>query len=235
MRPRSIPGVVGFCVLFAGLAGTGPAGGGEARFFSAGIAFSVPVTSVKEARFKTVIKQRFDYSCGSAAVATLLTYHYDRPTTEIDVFKAMWEKGDQAKIRKQGFSLLDMKNYLEELGYTADGYRISTDKVAQAGVPAILVVNIKGYKHFVLIKGIRGDEIVVGDPALGVKIYSRANFEKIRASDVIFLIRTQQEVAREHFNAKRDWGVRGKTPFGTALSRQALGMFFLTLPGQNEF
>ena len=235
MRPRSIPGLAGFCVLFAGLAGTGPAGGGEARFYSSGVPFSVPVTSVKEARFKTVIKQKFDYSCGSAAVATLLTYHYDRPTTEVEVFRAMWEKGEKDKIRKQGFSLLDIKNYLQGHGYIADGYRVSIDKVAEAGLPAILIVNIRGYKHFVLIKGIRGGEVVVGDPALGVKIYSRAKFEKIRASDVVFLIRNDKEVGRKHFNDKRDWGVRGKTPFGTALSRQSLGTFFVTLPGQNEF
>ncbi len=34
------------------------------------------VVSVKEARFTTTQRQQFDFSCGSAAVATLLTHHY---------------------------------------------------------------------------------------------------------------------------------------------------------------
>jgi hypothetical protein len=43
--------------------------------------FKVQVTSLREARFKTIILQQFDYSCGSAAVASLLTYDDDRPST----------------------------------------------------------------------------------------------------------------------------------------------------------
>lgn len=46
----------------------------------------VDVTSIKEARFKDVIKQQFDFSCGSAALATLLTYHYDFAVTEMEIF-----------------------------------------------------------------------------------------------------------------------------------------------------
>jgi predicted double-glycine peptidase len=51
-----------------------------------GALYSVPVTSLKEARFLRTIHQRFDFSCGSAAVATLLTYQYGYPVTEQAVF-----------------------------------------------------------------------------------------------------------------------------------------------------
>ncbi len=76
----------------------------------AGGTFNVQLTSMKEARFNTTIRQQYDFSCGSAALATLLTYHYQDPVSEGVVFKAMYDRGDKAKIQEYGFSLLDIKN-----------------------------------------------------------------------------------------------------------------------------
>ena len=106
--------------------------------------FSVRVTSYKDKPFARVIRQKFDYSCGSAAVATLLTYHYDYPVNEQTVLDAMLATGDQEKIRREGFSLLDMKQYLQSKGYVANGYRISLEKLSQAGLPAIALTDTDG-------------------------------------------------------------------------------------------
>src|SRR5262249_35738456 len=86
--------------------------------------YSFGVKSYAEIPFQTVIHQKYDYSCGSAALATLLKYHYAVNTDEAATFKQMYAVGDQASIRKLGFSLLDMKRYLESLGYVADGFRV---------------------------------------------------------------------------------------------------------------
>ena len=88
----------------------------------AGASYSAPVVSMKEQRFQKTLHQQYDFSCGSAALATLLTHHYNFPVSEQDVFREMYERGDQNKIRKEGFSLLDMKNYLEAHGFEGDGF-----------------------------------------------------------------------------------------------------------------
>src|SRR3546814_3267954 len=59
--------------------------------------------------FRSVIRQRYDFSCGSAALVTLLTYHYGAPASEAMPFPARWETGDREAIRKVGFSMLAMK------------------------------------------------------------------------------------------------------------------------------
>ena len=105
-----------------------PADAGSTSVRIAGGLLSIPVISIREAKFKSVIQQQFDYSCGSAALATLLSFHYDRPTTEAQTFEKMFEVGDQDAIRRSGFSLLDMKNYLDTLDMRADGFRISLDE-----------------------------------------------------------------------------------------------------------
>ncbi len=202
--------------------------------FGAGGQFNVAVTSLKEARFKTVLKQRYDFSCGSAALASLLAFHYERPTTEEQVFRAMYLAGDKERIHRSGFSLLDMKSYLAGAGIRGDGFRVSLDKLEGARVPAITLISTNGYKHFVIVKGIRRDEVVVGDPAAGVRIYSREAF-KAMWQGIAFIIRDEPQIARKHFNSAEDWGVRIKAPFGTALNRQSLASFNVNLPTTGRF
>jgi predicted double-glycine peptidase len=186
--------------------------------------FKVHVVSMREARFQTIILQKYDYSCGSAALASLLTYHYDRPTDEETVFKAMFSTGDQEKIQQEGFSLLDMKVHLARQGLVADGYKMTLDRLAKLGVPVITLINTGGYRHFVIIKGIREDDVVIGDPAQGVIIVPKAKFEPAW-SGVVLVIRNEASRGKEHFNLAQDWRVRQKAPFGTALTRDSLANF----------
>src|SRR3974390_1210088 len=79
--------------------------------------FTIPVRSLKQQRQARTLIQKCDFSCGSAAVATLLTHHFNYPVTEQQVFTWMYENGDQEKIHREGFSLLDMKRYLATLGF----------------------------------------------------------------------------------------------------------------------
>jgi uncharacterized protein len=186
--------------------------------------FKVHVVSMREARFQTIILQKYDYSCGSAALASLLTFHYDRPTDEETVFKAMFATGDQEKIQKEGFSLLDMKVHLARQGLVADGYKMTLDRLAKLGVPVITLINTGGYRHFVIIKGIREDDVVIGDPAQGVIVVPKAKFEPAW-SGVVLVIRNEASRGKEHFNLAQDWRVRQKAPFGTALTRDSLANF----------
>lgn len=203
--------------------GVGAASAGELDYTLTGD-FKVHVVSMREARFQTIILQKYDYSCGSAALASLLTYHYGRPTTEEKVFKAMFDTGDQAKIQHEGFSLLDMKVHLARQGLTADGFKVTLDRLEKLGVPVITLINTGGYRHFVIIKGIREDEVVLGDPAQGVIIVKRELFEPAW-SGVVLVIRNEASRGKEHFNMAEDWRVRQKAPFGTALTRDSLANF----------
>lgn len=207
---------------------------GNVSVAGAGGTFNVPVVSVREARFKKVVRQRYDFSCGSAAVATLLTYHYDRSTTEEEVFREMFQQGDQDKIRKEGFSLLDMKGYLDRHGIRANGYRVGLDKLAENGIPAIALINTKGYLHFVIITGVDEDEVLIADPALGNRIMVRTEFEKAW-NGVLFVLLDNAEIAQQFFNHEEAWQVRTRAPMGSALMREGLAHFALSLPSRNEF
>ncbi len=128
--------------------------------------------------FRSVIRQKYDFSCGSAAVATLLTYHYDRPTSERTPFKAMWDLGDKEAIKEVGFSMLDMRRYLQSIGYRAEGFKLTMDQLGQVKRPVIVLLDLDGFKHFVVVKGQTKDQVLVGDSVLGISKYSTEDFTR---------------------------------------------------------
>jgi uncharacterized protein len=142
----------------------------------AGGNYRVTVMSWWEIPYRTVVRQQYDFSCGSAAVATLLSFHYKHPTPERVAFAQMWKNGDQEAIRKVGFSMLDMKAFLAGVGLKADGYRLGKEGLLGLNRPAIVLLNLKGYKHFVVVKGVKGGRVLVGDPMLGLNQYALADF-----------------------------------------------------------
>lgn len=210
-----------FPILIGFLAVAPPAHSGTILIPGApGGAFSMNVKSLKEARFGSTMKQQYDFSCGSAALATLLSYHYEDHVGEQEVFNAMFESGNKEKIRAQGFSLLDMKRYLEANGYKAAGYETSIDTLLKAGVPAIVLLTISGYKHFVVVKGVSEKEVLVGDPATGVRRIPRSEFAKMW-NGLLFLIRNKADIAKHHFNSEDEWRVKTKAPLETSVRNNA--------------
>jgi len=211
-----------------------PAFAAQAADFSAGGAsFVVPVTSLKEARYQTTVRQQYDFSCGSAALATLLSHHYDFPVTEQHIFREMFLRGDQARIRKEGFSLLDMKRYLAARGFAADGFEQPLDKLAQAGLPAIVLVADNGYRHFVVIKGVQGKRVLLGDPSGGTRALSRQGFEAIWQNRLLFVIHGRP--GKPHFNAPADWRVAPQALLAEGIVRDSLRDVTVPKLGAGDF
>jgi predicted double-glycine peptidase len=180
--------------------------------------YAIRVTSLKEARFATTRHQQYDFSCGSAALATLLTFHYNDPVNEQQIFAEMFARGDQAKIRHEGFSLLDMKRYLEAHNYQADGYEQPLERLAQENLPAIVLINENGYRHFVVVKGVTANRVLLGDPARGTRPMSLARFRSLWSNGILFVITNRRgDVV---FNAARDWRVAPSAPMDMGLQRE---------------
>jgi predicted double-glycine peptidase len=179
-----------------------------------------PIQSVRERAFSRTVRQQYDFSCGSAAVATLLTYQYGDSVSERDVFQSMWEYGDQAKIRNEGFSLLDIKRYLDSHGYASDGYEVPLEKLIENSVPAIMLISDHGYNHFVVVKGVSEDRVLVGDPSAGARVIPRERFEEALVTPIIFVVTNHRREAV--FNGRTDWKTQPLAPLGTALAAARL-------------
>ena len=137
-----------------------------------------PVQSIRERRFSDLVEQKTDFSCGAAALATVLRQAYWLDVNEDQVIKGMLVHADEDLVRTQGFSMLDMKRYIESIGMRARGYRIPPESLENINVPVVVLLDIRGYKHFVVMQRAHNNWVYIGDPVLGHKRYSHADFVK---------------------------------------------------------
>lgn len=214
--------------IILGLWATTWAGGAQAQMTLGGL-YSVRVTTMRDIPFRTVVRQQYDYSCGSAALATLLSHHYGVKVSEAQVFEAMYATGDKAKIQQVGFSLLDMKRYLDSRGMASDGFRATVRQLESAKAPALAVISVGAYRHFVVIKGVRNGKVLVGDPARGLMTYSEAEFVKVW-NGIIFAIHETAGVRTAAYNREEEWRPWAVAPLGEPLSAGSLGSFTRELP-----
>lgn len=223
--------------LLAGCAAEAPGDAGAAaparvaltETVTGGPSLMLPVRDFRSRRFASTIRQRFDFSCGSAALATLLTYHYGVPTSEEEVLRDMVAHGDAERIRTAGFSLLDMRNYLERRGLRANGYRLPLSRLAEARIPGIALIDSNGYRHFVVVRGLSDDRVLLADPNLGTRTMPRIRFEEAW-SGVLFVILDRPEIAQASFNRPEDWGVRPRAPGELVRAAMDGGLHGLGMP-----
>ena len=135
------------------------------------------VVSFKERKFDGLVRQRTDFSCGAAAVATIFNSAFGRRTNETQVLVNMLRVSDQRVVRAKGFSLLDIKRYVEAIGMRGEGYEVPFETLYELRVPAIVLLDIRGYKHFVVLRKARDGYVHIGDPALGNRIMWKDEFE----------------------------------------------------------
>lgn len=139
------------------------------------------VRSIQERRHHNVVLQQWELSCAAAALATILRYQYGVPVTERSVALGLIKRPEYISnpnlVRlRQGFSLLDMKRFVDGLGYQGVGLgKLTFDDLIQHA-PIIVPVNLMGYPHFVVFRGATENEVALADPAFGNVTLSIAKF-----------------------------------------------------------
>lgn len=141
-----------------------------------GALISKNIVSMKEMHYVNLVRQQTDFSCGAAALATILNYAYNYDLTEQEVVAGMLKVSDEEIVRQKGFSLLDIKNYVETLGLRGRGYNVEPEILERIKIPTIVLLDIRGYKHFVVLKKTTQDKVYIADPALGNRVMDKQEF-----------------------------------------------------------
>jgi predicted double-glycine peptidase len=141
-----------------------------------------PVRSLLEMREERVVIQEWDLSCGAAALATVLNYQLGDPVSEREIALGLMHRSEYLDdptlvLQRMGFSLLDLKRYVEGRGYAGIGYgKLElADLIERA--PLIVPVHLNGYNHFVVFRGVHGNRVLIADPAWGNRTLTRDEFE----------------------------------------------------------
>jgi predicted double-glycine peptidase len=146
-----------------------------------GVRIYQKVSSWKEIRDKNVVKQRYDYSCGSGALATLINLEYGENVTEEEIIELTIRyktKTEIDEIEKKGYSLLDLKKVAEIKGYTTSMYKLKLHHLYQLKGSVLIYYEPEGEKHFAVLKEVKGDRVYLADPAKGNIRMSIQRFQK---------------------------------------------------------
>jgi len=131
-----------------------------------------PVGSILEARQRHVVLQQWELSCAAAALATVLRYQYGEPVTERSVALGLINREEYLRnpdlVRlRQGFSMLDLKRFVDGLGYEGVGLgQLSLSDLIERA-PIIVAVKLQGFPHFVVFRGATAHTVLLADPAFG--------------------------------------------------------------------
>jgi predicted double-glycine peptidase len=162
----------------------------------AGVTGEKPIRTLKDIRNDGVVRQRWDLSCGAAALSTLLTYDFKDNTPESAIVVWILHRTDPAKVRARGgFSLLDLKHFAQARGYQAEGFSdMSLDELASQKSSVLVPIRLKGFDHFVVVKSVGGDRIFLADPGFGNVTMKTSRFKQIWKNGIVFVVHPPNEL-----------------------------------------
>lgn len=149
-------------------------------------------TSYLANRYDGVVAQTDWYTCGPAAVATLLRYYFDVKVDETHILQlaaaVMHEMGQDAT---SGISALGLVRALDTYGVHTVGYRLTVDAVAdyfrRGGLPVIVHVT-KPQQHYVVAVGMAGEYVLIADPSWGRRIELWSKFARAKQFSGVVLV-----------------------------------------------
>jgi hypothetical protein len=119
-----------------------------------------------------LVRQQRDYSCGPAALATILTYFYGRPTSEAEIL-ALTGAQDETTFAQ-------LADASEALGHPATGATVTLELLQTLQVPIIAFLTYRGTGHFTVIRGIGPTgRVQLADPSWGNRTLQPARFARL--------------------------------------------------------
>jgi hypothetical protein len=130
--------------------------------YTGNVKITKEVKSAQAIKEENVVIQTTEYTCGAAALATLINSYLGGTTTETEVLKLANPEPER------GLNLLQLKRVAEAKGYKAVGYRMNIKHLQNLNHPVLLFVKFEeNKKHFTIFKGIRGNRVFLADPSQG--------------------------------------------------------------------
>jgi len=150
--------------------------------------------SFRDLKYRGVVPQTTDFSCGAAAVACLLQMFYGIPATESDILQwaetQMFNRGQEPGLM-HGLTAYDLKTASEAYGLPMAGYELThtqlEDYFQRGGLPLIAHVT-QPQLHYLVVIGMTTDHVLLSDPAWGRCIAPLHELADVRAMSGVFLV-----------------------------------------------
>ena len=173
----------------------------------------------------SVVQQHSEEDCGAACLASIAK-HYGRTFT-INRLR------ETVGTRREGTTLLGLKQGAEALGFKARGVQTPLEMVDKKALPLPAIIHWKGY-HWVVLYGKRGNKYVIGDPSAGIQYLDKNRLRESWAGGIMLLLEMDPVRFFAQPDEKEKIGgfarfLRRVLPYRTLLAQTLLFNLFLGL------
>ena len=121
-----------------------------------------------ETLFEGINEQIHDYSCGSAALSTLISGVFiDSSINEQQIIDEIF-KLKEHDTEQNGYTATEISEASKKLGYYAEWRKISPENLVKIKQPVLLLIGLNSdFPHYVVLKGIENNEAFLADPIRG--------------------------------------------------------------------
>jgi len=164
------------------------------------LAFERPFRNWMELKHVGVEHQQQDYSCGIAALATILKYSYGVAVSEATLLEDLKlphiHKLLPVDWRQRGVSMAVLAALAESREFKALGVTVPLSALYRLQVPAIVFMRFQGLAHFSVIRGVsRQGWVHLADPSWGNRHLTMDQFAALWDLEIDALNQVSQ---REH-------------------------------------
>jgi predicted double-glycine peptidase len=138
-----------------------------------------PVVSLEAAKYVDIVRQRYDFSCGAASVATLVGGYFGEHYTELQLLEILRARYDVAAWRQrqeQGLSVEDLVYIATKIDFASEAAAIGVSGLLQIKGPVIVHLDKGTFRHFSVFRGTKDGAILLADPIFGHIQYSPGEF-----------------------------------------------------------
>ncbi len=160
------------------------------------------ITEKKPCDWKTlkqnnIVMQKRDYSCGAAALATVLQYYWGDEVSEDQVLVTLDKmlSGEEKRDRiKNGLTISDLRRAAVKMKYVASVGTMDFNELAESKVPLIVGISPDGHDHFVVYRGTNCRWVYVADPIRGnIRLTVSEFVSQWQKNAVLVVARTDRE------------------------------------------
>ena len=132
----------------------------------------------------TLTRQQAGFDCGSAALATLLSFYTDR-SVELDdlVGSQPFTTDEWQRVRLEGFSLSQLADMAAALKVEPSVTRLPSRALLSVQLPVLVYLRLPTGPHFSVLTGVAGQRVTLADPTQGALMWTLNQFFRAWAPD----------------------------------------------------
>lgn len=185
-----------------------------------GVADARPIDNFRAMKFRNIVKQQLEFSCGAASLATILTYYWGRPTQEaeiLDLVEPRYPGALRQELKNDGMSADDIAYAASRLKFQAVPVAVALEQLKNLKAPVIIHTKRGKLEHFSVLKYVDNGRYFLADSIVGNRILNEKEFNAQYSGFIIVVGKHQADLPAAALLSKKNQNADPRVSLSTSL------------------